>query len=71
MTRITLEYNARNRTAKRIIEMIRSLDNIFKVKEHDPHAAELTRKAIREAERGEVVTCDSYEDYLEKTGGDA
>ncbi len=68
MTRITLEYNTRNKTARQIIEMIRSLDNVFKVQEHDPRAAERTRKAIEEVEQGCVVNCESYEDYLKKTG---
>jgi ribosomal protein L7Ae-like RNA K-turn-binding protein len=71
MARITLEYNARNRTASRIIEMICSLDNVFKVKENQSSGAERTLKAIKEAEKGKVVICDSYEDYLKKTSEDA
>ena len=68
MASITLEYSARNSIANKIIEMIISMDKVFKVKTHvKPGNATLTRKAIQDAEKGNVITCDSYEDYLKKT----
>jgi hypothetical protein len=67
MATIILEYNTRNNAAKRIIEIIMAMDNVFKVKtvKHDNRA--LTRKAIQDVENGNVVTCASYEDYLKQT----
>jgi len=68
MATIILEYNARNSMANKIIEIILSMDNVFKVR--TPVKAsniDLTRKAIQDIEKGTVVTCASYEDYLKQT----
>jgi len=68
MANITLEYNARNSIANRIIEIILAMDNVFKVKTPVKKTnIALTRKAIEDVEKGNVITCESYEDYLEKT----
>ena len=68
MATITLEYNARNSTASRIIEIIMAMDNVFKVKTSEKtNNIDLTRKAIQDIENGNVVTCASYEDYLKQT----
>ena len=68
MATITLEYNARNRVANRIIEIIIAMDNVFKIKTHAATSAgAFTRKAIEDVENGNVITCDSYEDYLKHT----
>jgi hypothetical protein len=68
MAQITLEYNARNSTAKKIIEIIRAMDNVFKVKTNvETNSSKLTRKAIQDVENGNVVVCESYEDYLIQT----
>ena len=68
MAQITLEYNARNSTAKKIIEIIRAMDNVFKVKTNvEANSRKLTRKAIQDVENGNVVVCESYEDYLIQT----
>jgi len=68
MASITLEYNARNSIANRIIEIILAMDKVFKVKipAKTTHIA-LTRKAIEDVENGNVITCESYEDYLKQT----
>ena len=67
MAQITLEYNARNSTAKKIIEIIRAMD-IFKVKtDVETNSSKLTRKAIQDVENENVVVCESYEDYLKQT----
>ncbi|MDR1814131.1 MAG: hypothetical protein LBR18_04705 [Tannerella sp.] len=69
MATITLEYNSRSITAQRIIEIILSMKNLFKVKDNAAmeHNIDVTMQAIRDAENGDVVTCDSYEDYLKQT----
>jgi len=68
MATITLEYNARNSVAKKIIEIIMAMDDVFKVKTSvETKNAELTRKAIQDVEDGNVITCESYEDYLKHT----
>ncbi|MCL2097857.1 MAG: hypothetical protein FWH23_03755 [Bacteroidales bacterium] len=68
MATITLEYNARNKLANRIIEVILAMDNVFKVKDHrETNNSYLTQEAIQDAENGNVVVCDSYVDYLKHT----
>ena len=68
MATITLEYNARNKAANKIIEIIMTMDDVFKVKTPvKTRNIDLTRKAIQDVETGNVVTCASYEDYLKQT----
>jgi len=63
-----LEYNARNGVANKVIEIIIAMDNVFKVKSYSKSAnGSLTRKAIQDVEKGNVTTCESYEDYLKRT----
>lgn len=68
MAKITLEYNARSSVANRIIDIILAMDNVFRVKDFDKSGSHIiTRKAIQDAENGNVVTCESFEDYLKQT----
>ena len=68
MATITLEYNARNNVANRIIDIVLAMDNVFKVKTHVTASnSNITRKAIQDVENGNVVTCENYEDYLKHT----
>ena len=68
MATLTLEYNARNIVANRIIDIIIAMDNVFKVKSHTKtNNRTLTREAIQDVETGNVVTCDCFEDYLKHT----
>ena len=68
MANITLEYNSRNSVANKIIEIIISMDNVFKVKTHTKSSAtNLTHKAIQDVKKGNVINCESYEDYLKQT----
>jgi len=68
MATITLEYNARNSMANKVIEIIMAMDNVFKVKTPVKTSnINLTRKAIQDVENGNIVTCASYEDYLKLT----
>jgi uncharacterized membrane-anchored protein YitT (DUF2179 family) len=68
MATITLEYNARNIVANKVIDIIIAMENVFKVKTHViTNNSNLTRKAIQDVEKGNVITCESYEDYLKQT----
>jgi len=68
MATITFEYNARNKMANKIIEIIMSMDDVFKVKTPTKTSnINLTRKAIQDVENGNIITCASYEDYLKQT----
>ena len=68
MASITLEYDARNSAAKKIIEIITAMDNVFKVKTHKTTSSSaLTRKALKDVEKGNVISCETYEDYLKHT----
>lgn len=68
MATLTLEYNARNRVASSIINMITTMDNLFKISVPvKTKSTNLTLKAMQDVENGNVVTCSSYEDYLKKT----
>ena len=68
MARITLEYNTRNSVANKIIEIILAMDNVFKIKTYEKTTGiRLTRKAIQDVENGNVITCESYDDYLKQT----
>ena len=67
MATLTLEYNPRNRTARKIIDVIMAMDNIFKVKTSITTNSNLTRKAMEDVEKGNIITCETYEDYLKQT----
>jgi hypothetical protein len=76
MATITLEYNGRNKTAKEALDQLLTL-GLFK-KRTGPQEVSQTkepnarlRNAIEEAERGDVIHCGSYENYLRMTGGNA
>ncbi len=74
MATITLKYDARNHLAKKTIDYILSLGVFEMTKTQSSHAksgAEITREAIEAVERGDYIVCDSYEDYLRMTGGNA
>jgi len=67
MATLTLEYNPRNRTARKIIDIIMAMDDVFKVKMLVTTNGNLTRKAMEDVEKGNIITCESYEDYLKQT----
>jgi len=67
MARITLEYNVRNKTANRMIDIILAMDNVFKVQVQvhtQQNNGNLTAKAIQDAENGNLITCESFDEYL-------
>jgi len=68
MATITFEYNARNKMANKIIDIILSMDEVFKIKTQAKTGnIDHTLKAIQDVENGNVITCSSYEDYLKRT----
>ena len=68
MVTITLEYNARNSAANKIIDVILAMDNVFRVKAHNKLGnSNITYKAMQDAENGNTVVCESYEEYLKQT----
>jgi len=68
MATLTLEYNSRNKVANSIIDIIIAMDNVFKVKSHTKTGLrEQTIKAIQDVEKGNVFTCDCFDDYIART----
>ncbi|MCL2132563.1 MAG: hypothetical protein FWH36_08985 [Lentimicrobiaceae bacterium] len=68
MATITLEYNARNGIANKIIDIILAMDTVFKVKiPAKTTNINLTRRAIQDVEKGNVILCESFDDYLKQT----
>jgi hypothetical protein len=68
MATLTLEYNPRNSTAKKIIDFIFSMDSVFDIKTPAKESnLNVTLNAIKEAEAGDVTVCESFDDYLKKT----
>jgi hypothetical protein len=79
MPTVTLTYNGRNKLAQEALDNLLTL-GFFKKRTHIPKSrrpksgADLThtpnarlRKAIEEAERGELIHCGSFENYLRMT----
>jgi len=68
MATITLEYNSRNNAANKVIEVLIAMNNVFKVKTQDKtNNRRLTHKAIQDVENGNVIICDSFDEYLKRT----
>ena len=68
MATLTLEYNSRSKTASKIIDIILAMDNVFKVKVKDqPGNGVLTRNAMEDVINGDIITCESFDDYLKQT----
>ena len=62
MAIITLEYDGRSTAIKKLIEVILSLG--AKQVKSEPNA--ITQKAIQDAMNGNVIHCDSFEDFVKK-----
>lgn len=68
MATITLEYNSRNSVANKIIDIIIAMDKVFKVKTHITTSNRVrTQMAIDDVEKGNVISCESFDDYLKQT----
>lgn len=62
MAVITLEYDGRSAAIKKLIEVILSLG----AKQVKPEPNEITKKAIQDAMNGNVIHCESFEDFVQK-----
>ena len=63
MTTMTITYDGRNKAARAIVEMLRSLDFIH-VSEPAGRPKNSVDRSLAEFERGETTMCDTFEDYL-------
>lgn len=72
MTTMTITYDGRNKAARAIAEMLRSMDFIHisePASKSKRSAMPLSPKnsvnrSLAEFERGETTVCDTFEDYL-------
>ena len=60
---MTISYDGRNRAARAVVEMLRSLDFI-QVTESKSKTLSSVDRSLAEFERGETTVCDTFEDYL-------
>ena len=63
MATMTISYDGRNRAARAVVEMLRSLDFI-QVTESKSKTLSSVDRSLAEFERGETTVCDTFEDYL-------
>ena len=63
MATVTISYDGRNKAARAIVEMLRSLDLIH-VTEPASRPKNSIERSLAEFERGETTVCDTFEDYL-------
>ena len=63
MTTMTITYDERNKAARAIAEMLRSMDFIH-VSEPESRPKNSVDRSLAEFERGETTVCDTFEDYL-------
>ena len=63
MTTMTITYDGRNKAARAIAEMLRSMDFIH-VSEPASRPKNSVDRSLAEFERGETTVCDTFEDYL-------
>ena len=63
MATMTISYDGRNRAARAIAEMLRSIDFIH-ISEPTSTPKNAVERSLAEFERGETTVCDTFEDYL-------
>lgn len=63
MATMTISYDGRNRSARAVVEMLRSLDFIH-ILEPKSETISSVDRSLAEFERGETTVCDTFEDYL-------
>ncbi len=63
MATLTLNYDGRNKAARSVIDVLRSLD-FFSISEPTTHRKNSVQRSLDEFERGETTVCDTFEDYL-------
>jgi hypothetical protein len=60
---MTISYDGRNRVARSVVELIRSLD-VFTITEPTSKPRNSVERSLAEFECGETTVCDTFEDYL-------
>ena len=70
MASITLNYDGHNPIARKSLDYILSL-GVFDVESHGIEnakspGARKTRRAIRDVERGNVIKCGSFDDFVKR-----
>ena len=60
---MTITYDGRNKAARAIAEMLRSMDFIH-ISEPASRPKNSVDRSLAEFERGETTVCDTFEDYL-------
>ena len=63
MATMTISYDGRNKAARAIAEMLRSMDFIHVI-EPTSKPRNSVERSLAEFERGETTVCDTFEDYL-------
>ena len=63
MTTMAITYDGRNKAARAIAEMLRSMDFIH-ISEPASRPKNSVDRSLAEFERGETTVCDTFEDYL-------
>ena len=64
MATITISYDGRSRVAQNVVELIRSLGDVFHIAEPTSKPRNSVERSLAEFERGETTVCDTFEDYL-------
>lgn len=67
MATMTISYDGRNRAARAVAEMLRSLDFVH-ITEPKRKTMSSVDRSLAEFERGETTVCDTFEDYLKSIG---
>lgn len=67
MATMTISYDGRNRAARAVAEMLRSLDFVH-ITEPKRKTMSSVDRSLAEFERGETTICDTFEDYLKSIG---
>ena len=65
---MTITYDRRNKAARAIVEMLRSIDFIH-ISEPASRPKNSVDRSLAEFERGETTVCDTFEDYLKSIEG--
>lgn len=63
MATMTITYDGRNRSARAVAEMLRSLDFLH-ITESKSKPRNSIERSLAEFECGETTVCDTFDDYL-------
>lgn len=63
MATLTLNYDGRNKAARSVVDVLRSLD-FFSITEPTTKQKNSVQRSLDEFDRGETTVCDTFEDYL-------